>query len=95
MQQRGPPMLPIALSDFAVIQCGKENSSCDNGVGLAMMETNILTVDATGLAVLLFVAYRTLHQRVLFKIFQRRTANQAFFLVHNIILWQKYKKADV
>ena len=35
-------------------------------------------------------AYRTLHQRVLFKIFQRRTANQAFFLVHNMFFRQKY-----
>lgn len=36
------------------------------------------------------VAYRTFHQRVLFKIFQRRTANQAFFVVHNMFFRQKY-----
>ena len=40
LQQRGPPISPMAPSDFAVILCEREKGSCDSGVDFETIEAS-------------------------------------------------------
>ena len=82
------------VDDFNGIFRRFHQTEADDGVHprRVAFRADVMAVNAAGLAVLLLVAYHAFHQRVLFKILQRRPANQTFFVVHNLIFVAKIQK---